>query len=72
MHTNELPFFLEGVLVVLPNVIMRGEAAYFGVINTLETIQEPVRGLDDGEVDAKRLGQVLLDLFALIQSHNAI
>jgi hypothetical protein len=35
---------------------MRGEAAYFGVIDTLQTIQEPVRGLDDSEVDAKCLG----------------
>lgn len=51
---------------------MRGRAKYFGVINTLQSIEEPVRGLDDGEVDAKRLSQVLLDLLALIQSHNAI
>ena len=54
-HTNELALFLEGVSVVLRNGIMRREAAYFGVFNTLQTIQEPVRGLDDGEVDAKRL-----------------
>lgn len=46
--------------------------AYLGIVNALQAIQELLRGIDDSEIDAKGLGEVLLDLLALIESHNAI
>jgi hypothetical protein len=46
--------------------------AYLGIDNALQAIKELLRGIDDSEVDAKGLGEILLDLLTLIESHNAI
>ena len=51
----------------------RGQGwGYLGIFNALQALEESLRGIDDGEVDAQRLGQVFLDLLALIESHNAV
>jgi hypothetical protein len=53
-------------------IILGRGRAYLGIVNALQAIKELLRGIDDGEVDAKGLGKVRLDLLALIESHNAI
>jgi hypothetical protein len=53
-------------------IILGRGRAYLGIVNALQAIKELLRGIDDSEVDAKGLGEILLDLLTLIESHNAI
>lgn len=67
-----LRFFCKGPELVSVEINLRAEGAYLGIINALQAVKELLRSVDDREVDAKRLREVLLDLLALIESHNAI
>lgn len=43
-----------------------------GVRDTGKTGHEPLRRVDDGEIDAEVLAQRLLDLVALVEAHEAV
>jgi hypothetical protein len=51
---------------------LKRAATYLGIFNALQAVKEPLRGIHNGEIDAKGLGEILLDLLAFVQSHNAI
>jgi len=70
-HTDELALFLQGVSKCCCRRPKTGRA-YLGILDTLQPFQKPVRGVDDGEVDAEGLREILVDLLAFIESHNAI
>jgi hypothetical protein len=45
---------------------------HLGIFNALQAVKEPLRGIHNGEIDAKCLGEIPLDLLAFVQAHNAI
>jgi hypothetical protein len=72
-HTDELPLLLQrGSELLFSKISAKKEKTYLRIINALQTIKELLGGIDNGEIDAQRLGEILVNLLALVEPHDAV